>query len=331
MKSIDQYWYSQNPVVWLLLPLSWLFQLISVSRRWLYRLKILSAANLPVPVIIVGNIAVGGTGKTPLLIALCDLLQAAGYHPGVISRGYGSTLKTEALVTDSSSASDVGDEPLLIAQKTSCPVAVGKNRVAAARLLLMKHESCDLILSDDGLQHYALNRDLEVAVVDAKRLHGNGFYLPAGPLRESVERLTTVDLVAYNGTTAAGRYFNLMQTAACNLKTGEKRELMAFRGQTVHAVAGIGHPERFFNQLKAARLDIAEHAFADHHSYTESDLNFGDSHAILMTEKDAVKCGQIQQDHLWAVPVRCQLSPQLAQDFLHYVQLVCERRWGWSA
>ena len=198
MKSLDHYWYSQNLLAWLLLPLSWLFRVVSVIRHWCYANSFFSVVTLPVPVIVIGNIAVGGTGKTPLLIALCDLLKARGYTPGVISRGYGSQLKGEMLVTEDSDPVAVGDEPVLIARRTFCPVAVGKNRVAAAQLLL-SHAECDIILSDDGLQHYRLQRDIEIAVIDAQRMHGNGFYLPAGPLREPVSRLESVDFVVTHG------------------------------------------------------------------------------------------------------------------------------------
>ena len=314
MKTLDQYWYSKNLVARLLLPLSWCFRALTVIRKWLYDIGLFRSVRLPVPVIVVGNIAVGGTGKTPLLIALCELLKTSGHRPGVISRGYASNLKGEALVHADSTAADVGDEPLLIARRTGSPVAVGRCRPAAAALLL-KNYDCDIILSDDGLQHYALQRDIEIAVVDALRMHGNGYFIPAGPLRESVRRLESVDLVVYNGSLASPYNFVLECSMTINLTTGTSAQLKTLAGQTVHAVAGIGNPQRFFEQLKSEGLDVIAHAFPDHHSYIVGDLTFNDALPILMTEKDAVKCTQLKPDRCWSVPVAARLSPQLITDF----------------
>ncbi len=324
MKSLDHYWYSQNPVAWALLPLSWLFRLVALIRRKLYRAGILASTRLPVPVIVVGNISVGGTGKTPLLIALCELLKAAGYRPAVVSRGYGVDLKGEALITAHSSASQAGDEPLLIAQRTGCPVAVGSRRPAAAKLLLKNHD-CNIILSDDGLQHYALQRDLEIAVVDAARLHGNGFCLPAGPLREPPERLASVDLVVYNGKSDAVHRFELKFLTVVNIATGATADLKSFAGKKVHAVAGIGHPQRFFDQLKNEGLEIITHEFPDHHMYTLNDLRYDDALPVLMTEKDAVKCTHFKLSTLWSVPVVAELSPRLIEDFASAVDRLCKK------
>lgn len=323
MKSLDQYWYSQNPVAWLLLPLSWLFRAVAFVRRILYRAGIFASTRLPVPVIVVGNISVGGTGKTPLLIALCELLKSEGYHPGIVSRGYGVHLSGEVLLTADSTASEVGDEPLLIARRTNCPVVVGRDRPAAAKLLLDKQD-CNIILSDDGLQHYALQRDIEIAVVDAARLHGNGFCLPAGPLREPVSRLDSVDFVVYNGKSNAAYQFDLEFQTARNVATGAIAELQSFAGQKVHAVAGIGHPQRFFNQLEIQGLDISPHAYPDHHEYMLNDLNYGDTSPVLVTEKDAVKCARLNLDTLWAVPVAAKLSKSLVDDFLDRVRLLVD-------
>jgi len=315
MKSLDQYWYSQNIIAWSLLPLSLCFRVLAGLRRWLYKASILPSTRLPVPVIVVGNISVGGTGKTPLLIALCELLKTSGYRPGVISRGYASSVISEALVSEESTAARVGDEPMLIAKRTGCPVAVGRKRTAAARLLL-QNSDCNVILSDDGLQHYALQRDIEIAVVDAARRHGNGFLLPAGPLREPVSRLNSVDMVVFNGAADADYNFNLEFLTAVNIATGEQVGLESFSATTVHAVAGIGHPQRFFDQLGRAGLKIIAHAFPDHHPYSAGDLDFGDSLPVLMTEKDAVKCDRVQLGTLWAIPVIARLSPQVRDDFL---------------
>jgi tetraacyldisaccharide 4'-kinase len=318
VKSLDQYWYSQNIFAWSLLPLSWLFRILSIIRKRLYANGFLTSTRLNVPVVVVGNISAGGTGKTPLLIALCELLTASGYRPGVVSRGYASSLRGEALVTDRSTAALVGDEPLLIARRTVCPVAVGRRRPEAAKLLL-KNYDCDILLSDDGLQHYALQRDMEIAVVDAARLHGNGYYLPAGPLREPIRRLDSVDMVVYNGACEAKHRFDLEFLTTVNVATGTEAELKTFSGQTVHAVAGIGHPQRFFDQLKNEGLKVIPHAFSDHHVYSMGDLVFDDSLPVLMTEKDAVKCAQLQLSTLWAVPVVARLSSQLKHDFLERV------------
>ena len=322
MKSLDHYWYSQNLVAWALLPLSWLFRLVALIRR--NRAGILASTRLPVPVIVVGNISVGGTGKTPLLIALCELLKAAGYRPGVVSRGYGVDLKGEALITAHSRASQVGDEPLLIAQRTGSPVAVGSRRPAAAKLLLKNHD-CNIILSDDGLQHYAMQRDMEIAVVDAIRLHGNGFCLPAGPLREPVERLDGIDLVVYNGETDAVHRFDLQLQTAVNIATGTTADLKSFSGHKVHAVAGIGHPERFFDQLRNEGLEIITHEFPDHYMYTLNDLTYDDALPVLMTEKDAVKCTHFKLSTLWSVPVVADLSPRLIEDFTSVVDKLCKK------
>ena len=201
MKRLDHYWYSQNPVSWLLLPVTALFCLISILRRALYRLGVLKQFNAPVPVIVIGNISVGGTGKTPLLIELCQQLITMGYKPGVISRGYGGhSVHWPVSVTSDSSAAIVGDEPLLIHCRSGCPVVVGPDRKADIDLLLSRHE-CDLILSDDGMQHYRMGRSAEIAVIDGTRGFGNGYCLPSGPLREPVSRLKTVDMIVVNGGT----------------------------------------------------------------------------------------------------------------------------------
>lgn len=325
MKGLDHYWYSQNPVAWLLLPVSGLYCFLVIVRRWLYKKKFLKSTRLPVPVIVVGNIAVGGTGKTPFLIGLCELLQQHGFKPGVISRGYGGNLHGEKQITHTDTPVTVGDEPCLIAQRTACPVVVGRDRVAAAQLLL-EHNACDIIVSDDGLQHYRMQRDMELAIVDVERLHGNGFCLPSGPLRETVVRLNDVDKVVYHGNTDNENHFVLEFSLAINIKTRETRPVSAFANETVHAVAGIGYPRRFFDQLKQSGLSIIEHAFPDHHPYTLGDLAFGDDKTILMTEKDAVKCRQFgsgsqfdsEIDNIWYIPVVAKLSDAMADQLVEH-------------
>lgn len=327
MRRLDYYWYSQNPVAWALLPLSWLFCAIAVLRRFMYINGLLPGYAVPVPVIIVGNITVGGTGKTPLLIGLCEYLIRHGFKPGVVSRGYGATISGEYSVSAKDDAATCGDEPLLIQQRTGCPVIIGRDRVAAAKKLLAEND-CNIILSDDGMQHYRLKRDIEIAVVDIQRGFGNGFCLPAGPLREPEARLGKVNMVVYHGNSDDKYQYSLEFGEAVNLLTGEKRQLESFSSGIVHAVAGIGHPERFFNQLRSLELEVIEHAFPDHHKYTTSDIDFADDSPILTTEKDAVKCKHLQParktgsiiENIWAVPVSANISEQLGFDLIELVK-----------
>jgi tetraacyldisaccharide 4'-kinase len=327
MKRLDHYWYSRNPVAWALLPLSWLFCIVTWLRRLAYKSGLASSHAVPVPVIIVGNISVGGTGKTPLLIGLCDYLKTQGFRPGVISRGYGAAIIGEHTVAENDNTESCGDEPLLIRQRTGCPVVIGKNRVAAANKLLAEN-TCDIILSDDGLQHYRLKRDIEIAVVDTKRMFGNGFCLPAGPLREPVSRLDSVSMVVQHGDNRNQYHFSLQFDDVVNLLTGEKRKLEALSSSTVHAVAGIGHPARFFNQLRNQGVQVVEHAFPDHHKYTPGDIDFIDDLPILMTEKDAVKCRQLlsaaippaSRADMWSVPVKAVMSTPLCADMMKLIK-----------
>jgi tetraacyldisaccharide 4'-kinase len=313
MRSLDEYWYNQNLFAWLLLPVSWIYCVLALSRRFLYKKRLLKSYSVSVPLIVIGNISVGGTGKTPLLIALCELLVKQGLQPGIVSRGYGGSFSGEQLVSENDTAEHVGDEPFLMAQRTQCPVAVGNDRVAAAELLL-RHHSCDVILSDDGLQHYRMQRDFEIAVVDVNRQLGNGFCLPAGPLREPAGRLQSVDMVVHHGRSANANSFVLEFMDAVNLVTGETRPIESFKDSAVHAIAGIGHPERFFEQLAQAGLRIIKHPFPDHYAYKKSDLVFDDNDndkVLLMTEKDAVKCKAYTVGNCWYVPVAARLSDGL--------------------
>ena len=322
MKRLDRYWYSQNPLAWSLLPLSWLYCALAWVRRRLYASGVMASTRLPAPVVIVGNISVGGTGKTPLLIALCELFQRRGLAVGVVSRGYGAATTGVHVLAEDDDPRVCGDEPLLIRRRTGCPVVIGRDRVAAARRLL-ETAACDLILSDDGLQHYRLQRDVELAVVDAQRGFGNGYCLPAGPLREPVSRLRQVDIVVSHHQGAVDETvigFCLEFGDAVNLATHEARPLADFSGQRVHSVAGIGFPPRFFGQLRAAGLDVIEHAFADHHVYREAELDFGDELPVLMTEKDAVKCAGMRLPRLWQVPVTAKLSGALQRAILGRVK-----------
>lgn len=308
LKPLDHYWYSTNIISLLLLPLAGLFCSISYIRSLLYRLGILKSYRAPVPVIIIGNISVGGTGKTPLIIELVKQLQSQGRKPGVISRGYGGNASNWPQVVDvQSSANMVGDEPCLIYQHTTCPMTVGPDRKQDIELLLSRFD-CDIVLCDDGMQHYALQRDIEIAVIDAQRMFGNRLCLPSGPLREPVSRLQSVDLVLFNGADEDQQGF-VMQAQDCQkISTNESLALADLAGQTVHAVAGIGNPQRFFAMLKKQGLKVIPHEFADHHDYQLSDVLFDDDLTVLMTEKDAVKCKAFDLTKHWSVPIEINLS-----------------------
>jgi len=308
LKRLDHYWYSLNPVALLLLPLSWLFCALVAVRRTAYRRGWLRSERLPVPVVVVGNITVGGSGKTPLVIWLARYLREQGFRPGIISRGYGGLAAHWPQSVDAESDPRlVGDEPVLIAQYCDCPMAVGPERVAAARLLLQAHE-CNIIISDDGLQHYRLARDVEIAVLDGERRLGNGFCLPAGPLREAPDRLGSVGLRVGNGRAEEGEHLMTLQPEMVfHLHDGIRRTLDDFRGRRVHAVAGIGHPPRFFQLLRDHGIEVIEHPFPDHHRYAVADVQFGDGLPVLMTEKDGVKCRAYGDEHLWAVAVSARL------------------------
>ncbi|MDP1707646.1 MAG: tetraacyldisaccharide 4'-kinase [Gammaproteobacteria bacterium] len=310
MKRLDYYWYSNNPVAVLLLPLSWLYALVVMLRRSLYRAGVLRTIKVGVPVIVVGNITVGGTGKTPLVIWLAEYLRAHGRKPGIVSRGYGGKATHYPLTVHADTDTELaGDEAVLLARRSACPVVVAPYRLDAARQLAA---SCDVLIADDGLQHYALARDIEIAVVDGMRRFGNNHCLPAGPLRERPARWETVDLRICNGGRArAGEHAMVLQPGdACSLTDKERRRTIAsFAAETVHAVAAIGNPVRFFEQLRLSGLRVIEHAFPDHHRYTAQDFNFDDGRNVLMTEKDAVKCGQVAKPHYWYVPVTAELDP----------------------
>lgn len=306
--GIADAWYRGAWWLWLLRPLELLFRLAALVRRSLYRLGVLQVYRPDRPVVVVGNITVGGTGKTPVVIALVEALQAAGLRPGVVSRGYGATGgQFPHRVSSSSSAADCGDEPLLIFRRTGCPCVVSPSRPDAVRALLAG-APVDVVISDDGLQHYALARDMEIAVIDARRGTGNGFCLPAGPLREPRSRLETVDFVLFRGGDEPEVAVRYEQDGLVNMASGERRALTAdaFPGP-VHAVAGIGQPEQFFLSLRAAGLHIEPHAFPDHHAYSAADLSPLGDRPIIMTEKDAVKCAAIAGPHTWYLSISARL------------------------
>ncbi|MCU7876280.1 MAG: tetraacyldisaccharide 4'-kinase [Candidatus Thiodiazotropha sp. (ex Lucinoma borealis)] len=304
MKSIEASWNGWHLLTLLLLPLSGLFCLLSTIRRLFYRIGWLPVRTVDVPVIVVGNISVGGTGKTPLVIWLVNRLVDWGFKPGIITRGYGG--KSDHWpreVTMESLAEEVGDEAILLKRRTGCPVYAGADRPAVAAQLLSEH-ACNIIISDDGLQHYGLNRELEIAVIDGVRRFGNGLCLPAGPLRETPKRLAKVDLVIINGKPKQGEHSMHVAGVDAHSLDGrsESRKLTTFGDTKVHAIAGIGYPERFFSMLEANGLKLERHAFPDHYHYSTSDLIAFSSQTVLMTEKDAVKCELFAQPGHWYVP-----------------------------
>lgn len=312
-KTILQQWYKQQPG-WSrsLTPLSAITRRVAARR---YRQFRQSASRPPVPLLVVGNITVGGTGKTPLVIALCNAFQQAGQQVVVISRGYGAKAANyPTVVTSASDVRESGDEPLLIATRTGAPVIIDPDRHRAMQKAVSVF-SPDIIISDDGLQHYRLPRTAELVVLDGERGLGNGLCLPAGPLRESAERLDDVDWVVINGGDFnwPGSYrMQLQAEKVVNLANGEQVALPHFADQkTVHAIAGIGNPRRFFSGLELAGLPIQCHAFSDHHDFTANDINFADNAPVIMTEKDAVKCRHIAGKHHWYLPVTAQIEPSL--------------------
>lgn len=305
-ETLQAAWYGKGRAPWWAMPLSWLYGGVTGLRRRLYRAGWLRSVQLPVPVLVVGNISVGGTGKTPLTIALAEALRARGFRPGVVSRGYGGRERGPARIGAQPDPARFGDEPCLI-HAAGTPVAVGRDRPEAARLLV--DAGCDVVIADDGLQHYRLGRDVEICVIDGERAFGNGRLLPAGPLREPLARLADVDFrVRHGGHAANGEVpMHLEGGVARRLRDGHLQPLGAFDGRRVHGVAGIGHPERFFESLRAHGIEVAPHAFPDHHAYTAAELDFGDVLPVLMTDKDAVKCAAFALPDTWAVPVRAVL------------------------
>lgn len=312
MMAVEAIWYGGHWSGQLLRPLSWLYCLLVGLRRYAYRQGLLRVRRLPVPVIVVGNINVGGTGKTPLLVWLAAALQARGWRPGILSRGYGGRAQGYPLpVVADSDPAEVGDEPVLLARRTGCPVEVGADRLQAAESLLAR-TGCNLLLADDGLQHYALGRAVEIAVIDGERRLGNGLCLPAGPLREPPQRLAEVDLIVVKGRAGvkAGEYaMSLQGEVVRNLLHPElERPLADFCDVRVLAVAGIGHPGSFFRSLRQAGLEIEERPFPDHHVFAPQDLGVTGGRPIIMTEKDAVKCEAFASENLWYLPVEAQVE-----------------------
>lgn len=307
-------WQHRNTLFYLVLvPLSGLFSVIVALRRLAYKVGLLRSFMLPVPVIVVGNINMGGSGKTPVVIWLVEQLKQHGYAPAVISRGYGVNNAQPTSVHQASLASDVGDEPLLIARRTNCPVWVGKNRVAAGQALLKAHPECNVIISDDGLQHYRLQRSIEIAVVDNESI-GDQYLLPAGPLREPHRRLDTVDAVITHGEQPIEHAYEMElcgQTFYNLADPNNKVSADYFNNKKVIALAGIGKPERFFKTLNDLGLTVEGLSFEDHYRFTEQDLTPIACDALLMTEKDAVKCQPFAKAHYWVLPIEAKIDATL--------------------
>lgn len=318
---IERIWSGKSPLYLLLLPLAWLYGLVSGIIRLSYKLGLRKAWRAPVPVVVVGNLTAGGNGKTPVVIWLVEQLQARGVRVGVVSRGYGGKADSyPLLLTPQTSTAQAGDEPVLIFQRTGAPVAVAPERSAAVKALI-NHARPQLIVTDDGLQHYALARDIEIVVVDGVRRFGNGWWLPAGPMRERAARLSSVDAVIVNGGVAkSGEIAMRLQPGeAINLKTGERRAVQTL--QNVVAMAGIGHPPRFFATLEQCGVTLANAvSLADHQALSEADVAklVEPGQTLVMTEKDAVKCRAFVANHenWWYLPVDALLEQPQAEQLI---------------
>ena len=342
MKKISNYWQTINPVSIALAPLSLLFCTLVFVRRFLYRMGLIQSYNSRLPVIVAGNIYIGGNGKTPFVIWLAKQLKKAGYKPGIVSRGYGARdhKNDPGWPRQVSLQQDwqlFGDEPMLIYQSTHCPVIIDPIRSRAVKKV-EQDTDCDVIISDDGLQHYAMSRLIEINITDAGRLYGNGLCLPAGPLRESQGRLKSVDYLIYNisqqdltaNSKEANRQYNdneftmdyefnellplsRKQSDILSDASNQAMTLNDLKGKIVHAVAGIGEPDNFFRLLKQQGLILIEHPFSDHYQYQQEDLVFNDAYPIIMTEKDAVKCHSFQLNDCWYLPIQAKIDDALLQ------------------
>lgn len=306
-KYANSLWYGESKLAYLLSPFSAIFYVLSLIRKYKQRS---SQIQFGVPVIIVGNITVGGTGKTPMVIALVTELLNRDYRVGVASRGYQGDTKSATLLNNSHSPTEVGDEPLLIFQRTQASVMVGPNRVEVIQSLISDHQ-CDVIICDDGLQDYRFKHDIEIIMVDGERIFGNQMLLPAGPLRESIKRLQSANFIVGTSKVIPAISSDCMklhmETAVDIHNHAITKDLAEWRNETVHAVAGIGNPQRFFNALKAMGLNVIEHAYPDHILLSREDVSFSDQLSVLMTEKDAVKCQQYNLNNTWYIPVNTEL------------------------
>jgi tetraacyldisaccharide 4'-kinase len=333
--KLTEIWYGGSRPPWWLLPLSTIYGVASRLRRSAYARQWRRSTPLTSPVIVVGNLSVGGTGKTPLVCWLAVRFAGLGFRPGIVTRGYGGSSRRARLVQASDDPNTAGDEAIMLARRTGVPIAIGRDRPAAAQLLI--NAGCDLIVSDDGLQHYALARDCEIIVVDGERRFGNGRLLPAGPLREVPRRLKEADAVVVNGGPAViGGHVSLagalrVRLEAMNaiaLRYGTPKPLSEFSGKSVHAIAAIGNPQRFFTMLQSLGINVIAHALPDHARLRADDISFADDLPVLMTEKDAVKCTEIAGPHHWYVPVNVAFDDGDAEALQSIVARSIEKRAG---
>ncbi|WP_133469634.1 tetraacyldisaccharide 4'-kinase [Paraglaciecola marina] len=330
MSFIDKLWYSPSwyhwPFIILLLPLTLLFWGVSASRRFAFNTGVKKSTSVAAPVIVVGNISVGGNGKTPLVVYLAKRLRQEGYHPGVLSRGYGAKQTSfPHFVTASCTAHQVGDEPVLMRQHINCPLVIDPIRARGANKLVDDHK-CNVIICDDGLQHYALVRDIEIVVMDGQRLTGNGCLLPSGPLREGLWRLKSVDFVVLNGGLANnGEYLMALESGRLvNVSNPNKSLSIHDISQDVTAIAAIGNPQRFFTMLEQKQVKLKTcTSFVDHHQFTVKDIPSG---TVIMTEKDAVKCREFAHKDCWYLPVNAHLPQQFDTKLIQNLKQVSENK-----
>ena len=323
----NRIWYGRKAPPWWLLPLSLAYGAVAGCRRYLYAARLRKSTQMSLPVVVVGNLTVGGTGKTPLVCWLVARLTDLGFKPGVVTRGFGGSSGNVRLIGASDDPKIVGDESILLARRTGVPVAIGRDRPAASQLLV--NAGCDVVVSDDGLQHYALARDCEIVVIDGDRRFGNGWLLPAGPLREAPARLGSADAIVVNGGRAlldGALSMRLEAKSALSLIGNAAKPLDEFAGRSVHAVAGIGNPERFFNMLRAHGIEVVGHPLPDHAQLRTTDICFADGRPVLMTEKDAVKCGRIAGPGHWYVPVTASFDGVESDVLLGIVTEAIQRR-----
>ncbi|MBL10124.1 MAG: tetraacyldisaccharide 4'-kinase [Acidiferrobacteraceae bacterium] len=313
-RLIEKIWYKKSIFLYALIPLEFIYWLLVQTKKLLFQVGLFKSEKLNIPVIIVGNLTVGGTGKTPLVIEITRNLVENGYSPGIICRGYGGTIQDLPHLT---SAEDsfllTGDEALLLSEETGCPVVVDSNRIRGCHWLI-NNAPIDIIISDDGLQHARLVGDIEIAVIDGKRRFGNRHLLPAGPLRESTTRLKTIDLVVVNNGTKMKNEYSMIGTLkyAVRILDGKQKELSTFNKITVDAICGIGNPDSFFDDLANAGVKIQKHYYPDHHPYKPEDLAIFNSSTLFMTSKDAIKCKQFAQADWWIIPQ----SIEIESDFI---------------
>lgn len=330
LSVVDTWWHKRVSLIsLLLLPWSLVFMAIVMMRKLIYRSGLKPEKKFDVPVIVVGNIVVGGTGKTPLVLSLVKLLKDAGYRPGIVSRGYGAAKINEPImVQPHNDPAEVGDEPILLAQRTGAPMVICIDRPAAVKYLI-DNSNCNIILSDDGMQHFSMARAMEILVVDGERQFGNGLCLPAGPLREPVTALARVDWIVCNGKLLSRKSRHAKKMVLMELKPEMIRNIVnesnrisveSLSGKTIHAVAGIGNPKRFFDQLRAMGLTIVEHAFSDHYRYKRADIDFGEKELVIMTEKDSVKCKTFADERHFYLPVEATLPDSFKSKFLAQVK-----------